>query len=181
MIDIGLSKIIIIGVVALIVIGPEKLPATAKAIGIIWSRLQRYIFKLKQEVNQHISIDEINSFKAQAMQASSSIQSGLNNIHQDLSLSTSYNINNTNDINATDFNLQTNVHSKLSDDDIYNADKYDYSPKFCNGRYSWRLKKLNMPLWYKHKNGIRGRVQGGSARMKRFRYQKSNTKKHFWF
>jgi sec-independent protein translocase protein TatB len=163
MIDIGFSKILIIGVVALIVIGPERLPATAKAIGILWSRFQHYMFKLKQEVNQHISLEEINKLKSEAIEASNAIQSNLSNIQSSISS-----------------DLHTNLHSNSDEDDIYAMDKHNYQPKLCHGRYSWRLKKLNMPLWYKHKNGIKGRVQSGSARMKRFRYRE-NSKKYFIF
>ncbi len=167
MIDIGLSKIIIISVVALVVIGPERLPAAAKALGILWSRFQHYIFKLKQEVNQHISLEEISHLKAQALEATHSIQIDLQNVH--------------NQASQTFSDLHTSLHN-VEDSNIYNTDKYYYQPKFCNGRYSWRLKRLNMPLWYKHKNSVRNRVQSGSARMRRFRYGgQKNIKKHFLF
>ncbi len=59
MIDLGLSKLAIIGVVALIVIGPEKLPKVARMAGSLYGRAQRYLHDVKAEVSREIELDEL--------------------------------------------------------------------------------------------------------------------------
>ena len=58
MIDLGLSKLAIIGVVALIVIGPEKLPKVARMAGSLYGRAQRYLHEVKSEVSREIELEE---------------------------------------------------------------------------------------------------------------------------
>ena len=61
MIDLGLSKIAIIGVVALIVIGPQKLPKVARMAGTLYGRAQRYLHDIKSEVSREIELDELRN------------------------------------------------------------------------------------------------------------------------
>jgi sec-independent protein translocase protein TatB len=63
MIDLGLTKIAIIGVVALIVIGPEKLPKVARMAGTLYGRAQRYLHEVKSEVSREIELDELRHLK----------------------------------------------------------------------------------------------------------------------
>ena len=59
MIDLGLSKLAILGVVALIVIGPERLPKVARMAGTLYGRAQRYLHDIKSEVSREIELDEL--------------------------------------------------------------------------------------------------------------------------
>lgn len=59
MIDIGLSKLALIGAVALIVIGPEKLPRVARTVGTLLGKAQRYVADVKSEVNRSMELDEL--------------------------------------------------------------------------------------------------------------------------
>jgi len=59
MIDIGLSKMALIGAVALIVIGPEKLPRVARTVGTLLGKAQRYVADVKSEVNRSMELDEL--------------------------------------------------------------------------------------------------------------------------
>jgi Tat protein translocase TatB subunit len=63
MIDIGLSKMALIGVVALIVIGPEKLPRVARTVGALLGKAQRYVADVKSEVNRSMELDELKKMK----------------------------------------------------------------------------------------------------------------------
>ena len=63
MFDIGLSEIVVIGVVALIVIGPEKLPKTARMLGHLFGRLQRYVNEVKADINREMELDELRKLK----------------------------------------------------------------------------------------------------------------------
>ena len=63
MIDLGISKIALIGAVALIVIGPEKLPRVARTVGMLLGKAQRYVNDVKQEVNRSMELDEFRKMK----------------------------------------------------------------------------------------------------------------------
>jgi sec-independent protein translocase protein TatB len=63
LIDLGISKIALIGVVALIVIGPEKLPRVARTLGSMLGKAQRYISDVKAEVNRTMDLDELKKMK----------------------------------------------------------------------------------------------------------------------
>ena len=63
MIDLGISKIALIGAVALIVIGPEKLPRVARTVGTLLGKAQRYVSDVKAEVNRSMELDELKKMK----------------------------------------------------------------------------------------------------------------------
>ena len=64
MFDIGASEIFVIGVVALIVIGPERLPRVARTLGHLFGRLQRYVSEVKSDINREIELEELRNLKA---------------------------------------------------------------------------------------------------------------------
>lgn len=59
MFDVGLSELIVIAVVALVVIGPERLPAVARTVGAMLGRAQRYFNSVKAEVNRELQLEEL--------------------------------------------------------------------------------------------------------------------------
>lgn len=59
MFDIGFSEILVIGVVALIVIGPERLPKVARTAGLLLGRLQRYVGTVKSDISREMELDEL--------------------------------------------------------------------------------------------------------------------------
>jgi sec-independent protein translocase protein TatB len=59
MFDIGFTELIVIGVVALIVIGPERLPKVARTAGHLYGRLQRYVSTVKSDISQEIQMEEL--------------------------------------------------------------------------------------------------------------------------
>jgi len=63
MIDLGLTKIALIGAVALVVIGPERLPAVARMAGTLFGRAQRYISTVKAEVNREMQMEELRKIR----------------------------------------------------------------------------------------------------------------------
>ena len=88
MFDIGFSELLVIGVVALIVIGPEKLPRMARTVGHLAGRLQRYVSDVKADINREIELDELRKMRDSMQQAAtemqSSVQSELNKTETDL-------------------------------------------------------------------------------------------------
>lgn len=77
MFDIGFSELLVIGVVALIVIGPEKLPRMARTVGHLAGRLQRYVADVKADINREIELDELRKMRDSMQQAASDLQSSV--------------------------------------------------------------------------------------------------------
>ena len=63
MFDIGFTEIVVIAVVALIVIGPERLPKTARTLGHLFGRLQRYVNDVKADINREMELDELRKLQ----------------------------------------------------------------------------------------------------------------------
>ena len=88
MFDIGFSELLVIGLVALVVIGPEKLPRMARTVGHLAGRLQRYVSDVKADINREIELDELrkmrDSMEKAATEMQSSVQSELNKTETDL-------------------------------------------------------------------------------------------------
>ena len=68
MFDIGFSELMVIGVVALIVIGPERLPKVARTAGLLLGRLQRYLGDVKADINREMQLDELRKMQEQVAQ-----------------------------------------------------------------------------------------------------------------
>jgi sec-independent protein translocase protein TatB len=77
MFDIGFSELLVIGVVALIVIGPEKLPRMARTAGVLAGRLQRYVSDVKADINREIELDELRKMRDSMQQAATDMQSSV--------------------------------------------------------------------------------------------------------
>ena len=77
MIDLGLTKVALIGVVALVVIGPEKLPRVARMAGTLFGRAQRYINQVKSEVSREMELDELRQMQKDVTEAASSVSNSL--------------------------------------------------------------------------------------------------------
>ena len=142
MIDLGISKLALIGAVALVVIGPEKLPRVARTVGALLGKAQRYIANLKAEVNRAVDLDELKKMR-------DSVESAAHNIEQ---------------------SIQTQASAFESD--IVSTDKtsiYSDQPQYKHPQKNWRLKKGATPQWYKARNGVRTRALSGAARVARYR------------
>jgi len=64
MFDIALSEIVVIMLVALVIIGPERLPKVARSIGRTWGRVQRYVQHVKSDIENEMAIDEARQMQA---------------------------------------------------------------------------------------------------------------------
>lgn len=78
MFDISFSELLLIGVVALVILGPERLPRVARTVGHMFGRAQRYMNDVKSDIQREIDIEEISSIKKQMEDASSSIKQSVN-------------------------------------------------------------------------------------------------------
>jgi len=77
MFDIGFSELMLVAVVALVVIGPERLPAVARTLGHLFGRLQRYVNDVKADISREIELDELKKFKNQFEEAAQSVESSV--------------------------------------------------------------------------------------------------------
>src|ERR1700704_813866 len=83
MIDFGFDKIALIGAVALIVIGPEKLPRVARTVGHLIGKAQRYVADVKAEVNRSIELEDLKKMKTEFEDAARNVgQSVSDQVHQ---------------------------------------------------------------------------------------------------
>ena len=154
MIDLGVSKIALIGAVALIVIGPEKLPRLARTIGTLLGKAQRYVADVKQEVSRSMELDELKKMKETVEDAARDVENSIQTNASDFEKSWS---ETTGDGNSS---------SSLPGMEIF--------PEYKHPKKKWRLKTGATPQWYKARSGTRTRTQSGAARVARFRPVKSN-------
>ena len=77
MFDVGFSEIVLIAVVALIVIGPEKLPKVARTLGHMFGRLQRYVNEVKADINREIELDELRKLQTQVQDAARDMEQSM--------------------------------------------------------------------------------------------------------
>jgi sec-independent protein translocase protein TatB len=85
MFDIGFSEIVVIGVVALVVIGPERLPKTARMLGHLFGRLQRYVNEVKADINREMELDELKRLKRDVESAARDIEHSVATAQADVS------------------------------------------------------------------------------------------------
>ena len=78
MFDIGFSELLVIGLVALIVIGPQKLPRVARTAGHLLGRLQRYVADVKADINREIELDELRKMRDSMQKAASDVETSVN-------------------------------------------------------------------------------------------------------
>lgn len=75
--DIGFSELMVIGLVALIVIGPERLPRVARTVGHLVGRLQRYVADVKSDINREVELDEFRKMRDSVQEAASGIETSI--------------------------------------------------------------------------------------------------------
>lgn len=153
MIDLGVSKIALIGAVALIVIGPEKLPRVARTLGALLGKAQRYVNDVKQEVNRSMELDELKKMK-------DSVESAARDVENSIQTS------------ASDFEKSWAEATSDSDGHASSSDLLaspEIFPQYRHPKKKWRLKTGATPQWFKARSGVRTRAQSGAARVARFR------------
>ena len=74
MFDVNLSELMVIAVVALVVIGPERLPKVARTAGLILGRLQRYVSDVKADIHREIQLDELKRLQQQVADQVTSLE-----------------------------------------------------------------------------------------------------------
>ncbi|MEO6364207.1 MAG: Sec-independent protein translocase protein TatB [Caldimonas sp.] len=158
MIDFGFDKLAMIGAVALIVIGPEKLPRVARTVGTLLGKAQRYVADVKAEVNRSIELDELKKMKTEIESAARDVEQSVNSEVQST---------------AADFNSSWQGTTDSLPEGSGQHVGPTPLPQYRHPKKNWRLKRGAMPQWYKQKTGVRAKAQSGAARVARFRPQRT--------
>lgn len=156
MIDLGLSKIAIIGVVALIVIGPEKLPRVARMAGTLYGRAQRYLATVKSEVSREIELEELRNLHKEVHESAQSLKS---EVEQSLS----------SHLDEVEALWDGQEHSSDSPSGASFASTFDIDRKARDFRRKKLVRSSAVPAWYKHRHGGKTHVMSGAARVRKFR------------
>jgi sec-independent protein translocase protein TatB len=159
MLDLGLTKMALIGVVALVVLGPERLPRVARTAGALFGRAQRYINDVKAEVTREIELDELRNMKTEFEAAASKVQAGVqDNLRKHES-----------ELNDA-WNSGSSISPSIAGGALEDAGRSSWAtvtPATGARRKNWRVKQAAMPAWYKRATTRRTRVQSGAARVAR--------------
>jgi|UniRef100_UPI0035B2A5A2 sec-independent protein translocase protein TatB len=155
MIDLGLSKMALIGAVALIVIGPEKLPRVARTIGTLLGKAQRYVSDVKAEVNRSMELDELKKMKSTVEGAAQEVQNSIQTT-------------------TSDFEKEWSSATSGLDTASDLSSSLESVPEYRHPGKNWRLKRGATPAWYKARQGVRTRALSGAARVARYRPRKTS-------
>lgn len=149
MLDLGLSKMALIGAVALIVIGPEKLPRVARTVGTLLGKAQRYVADVKAEVNRSMDLEELKKMK-------DTVESAARDVEQSVQTT------------ASEFEKDwAETTAGLSSPEPTGWEPP--LPEYKHPGKNWRLKRGAVPQWYKARAGVRTKALSGAARVARYR------------
>ena len=154
MIDLGVSKLALIAVVALVVVGPERLPKVARMAGNLFGRAQRYMADVKSEVSRQMEVEEFKKFREETAATLKEVENSIGSTVQEAGA----NLSDQADIFETSFDKPP-----LDEKEVLRKTKRQ-------GRNSWGVRRAARPVWFKRSTGLRTRVQSGAARMKRFHH-----------
>ena len=155
MFDIGVTKLAIVGGIALIVIGPDKLPGLAKTLGALLGRARRYVADVKEEVNRSMDLDELKKMKEAVENAGKEVENSIQTT-------------------SSEFEAQWSEAVQLAGETLSEPYATPYTTPYRNVKKRWRIKINVTPRWYKALEGLRTKALSGAARVARFRPPKVN-------
>jgi sec-independent protein translocase protein TatB len=162
MIDFGFDKMALIGAVALIVIGPEKLPRVARTVGTLLGKAQRYVADVKAEVNRSIELEELQKMKSQFETAARDVH---DTVHKEF--------NETRSAIEGDASTFGDAAGVAVMTPTSRGPTTHWKAPYKAPKKNWRAKRSAVPDWYKQRNGVRTHAQSGAARVARFRPRSS--------
>ena len=151
MFDLDISKIALIGAVALVVIGPEKLPRVARTVGALLGKAQRYVADVKNEVNRSMELDELKKMKDTVESAARDVESSVQTTTSDFEKTWAETTSLAADVSTTEATGMISF------------------PEYKHPGKNWRLKQGATPQWFKSRSGVRTKALSGAARVARYR------------
>lgn len=152
MIDLGISQLGLVAIVALVVIGPEKLPTVARTVGTWIGRARHYVNSVKAEMAQVTELNSLRDMKHDVEQAAWQAEQDMRELGN---IATPH----SHDAEAID---DANYHALGS-------------PRPCNGidmpieKKNWRLKRHALPYWYRARHRVHTRTLASAIRTTRQR------------
>lgn len=162
MIDLGFDKLGLIGIVALIAIGPERLPRVARTVGHLLGKAQRYVADVKAEVNRSIELEDLKKMKTEFEDAARNVEQ---TVSREVSQASSEFEHTWNEVTGQGGSSSSGPATSFE----------PLPPVYKHPGKNWRLKRSAVPQWYRQRNGIRSKAQSGAARVARFRPPRSSS------
>lgn len=175
MFDLGLTKMVVIGAVALVVLGPERLPRVARTAGALFGRAQRYLNDVKAEVAREIELDELRRMKTDFEDAAHNVETTVHdNLRQhetelteawNAGMPASFGVTGRADgFSAADGETAPVNHAAA------NITPANAAPRAAHDapaprRRNWRIRQAALPVWYRRATSCRTRIQSGAARV----------------
>lgn len=162
MLDLGLTKMALIGVVALVVLGPKRLPGAARTAGVLFGRAQRYVDDVKAELASELELDGLKKMRAGFETAALDVE---NKVHDVLRPQESE----FDDARKSGTSMLGSVAGVEGPDltPVYGASSADVT-NIGNAsqtrRRNWRVKQGAIPNWYKHATVRKTRLQSRASR-----------------
>jgi sec-independent protein translocase protein TatB len=164
MIDLGLTKLALIGAVALVVIGPERLPTVARMAGTLFGRAQRYISDVKTQVNREMQMEELRKMQENIVSAAGnlnkSVTDNIRSVEEDIAEA------------EQDFS-EAIAQANQAYVGIHEGHRLPTDEEIASKQRDFRKKRLtqnsSLPNWFKRQTGRRTRVMSGAARVARYR------------
>ncbi len=135
--------------VALVVIGPERLPIVERMLGTMNWKVKGYVWDVKAEVNRTMELDELKKMKESMESAARDVEQSVHTASADFEK----------DWAETTAGLSSEPYVPLESP----------APSYQNPGKKWRIKRGSTPHWYKARQGVRTKAQSGAARVARFR------------
>ena len=169
MFDLDISKMAVIGLVALVVLGPERLPRVARTAGALLGRAQRYINDVKSEVTREIELEEIRTMKSGFEEAASSVQNTIHDTVRQHTEELSEAWHGSSDAAPPPGGFTSTLTDQQSSDpqpsDWTRRGSLMTSSSGGKGsRRNWRVRQAATPVWYKRASLKRTNVVSGAAR-----------------
>jgi sec-independent protein translocase protein TatB len=166
MFDLDVTKMLVLGAVGLVVLGPERMPRVARTVGTLVGRAQRYLADVKAEVGREMQLDELKNMRQTVKTAAASVQSAI----RENMRTTEESINSAFATPSTDQMVAAQTAS---------APPAPPLPVTNAKRLRWRrnvaARQAATPRWYRQVNKRRSHVQSAAARVSRYRVPSSTS------
>ena len=154
MFDLDFSKIAVVSAVALVVIGPERLPGVARTVGTLIGKAKRYVADVKAEVDRSMELDELKKMKETMETAARDVEQSVHTASSDFEK----------DWAETTAGISSDTYTQAAF-----LPPVPPVPQYQHPKKKWRVKRGSTPHWYKVQNGVRTKAQSSAARVARFR------------
>lgn len=155
MIDLGFTKVVVVAMIALVVLGPERLPKVARMLGALFGRVQRYLNHLKAEISHELELEVLRKVRDELTQTAATIQ-------QQAQMSV--------------MPLQENISTSSIPVARLNVPVIHRQQRKTSLRYQQRV----LPKWFKQHTRLRAQILSGAARVHRYRPVNRRVTKSFF-